>query len=611
MRASGKRRVDLAGGDTAMPQPRASDAVARPAKQATPDEDAEAVDRSSGGAQERSVDEGFSLGRASPAADSGFGLDTAPADVDPSFPVQAAPSAAGADVSAATQDEAKEDAGSAVKSNIRFMTQEAFEFFWNRGRHHFVRLGNQTVALKRAAAELKNRVVDEGGVIGLRPPSEFERYIEGRRAGKHLVRDASLETIEIAKLRREWEEAAASGDPDRMTRTANALIRAEAAESARAGREFPPPREQILNPTGRPIGDKREAGRLVADDAIGRASGKAAFAHMSPGGHVVHSRSGADPSHPHSDADVGPGEIARAPGPQADDDVGSGQITWDSAAGADGALPGEDVGSAVDAIVNSPPERRANALRQVRERLGDAAWEVVWQASPGSMAVDRMPEDNREDGLTSDLKSDDVPASNFGQRESAEATDRMVALRGNGGSIPAADLSLSIPLVDPPVRRKCEHDFCVPRDWRLRQPTSRGGWIIQQVKIETSWIDENGVPRHDIAYFYEAWYIPANSDRPIETLRRGDPPYPNDSIGFDGKPGTRGDVKFTVSARFYEGLSLDVDRFKRGNADAYAGNLFATVPTKTPQGLSVRNRNRSPVRSSNAVDREWNYSWGW
>jgi hypothetical protein len=94
-------------------------------------------------------------------------------------------------------------------------------------------------------------------------------------------------------------------------------------------------------------------------------------------------------------------------------------------------------------------------------------------------------------------------------------------------------------------------------------------------------------------------------------MTKGPPPHPNDSIGFDLKPGTKGDVTFTVSARFYEGLNLDGTRFQPGNAEQYAGELHATVPADTPESLEFRNPNGSVVRSTGPVDRAWTYSWGW
>jgi hypothetical protein len=117
--------------------------------------------------------------------------------------------------------------------------------------------------------------------------------------------------------------------------------------------------------------------------------------------------------------------------------------------------------------------------------------------------------------------------------------------------------------------------------------------------------------RSDVAYFYEAWYVPANSDRPVEQMRIGTPPYPNDSIGFNGRAGTKGDVTFTVSARFYEGLSLNMDLFKRNPRHPYAGRLLATAPTKRPQNVPFRNTTGQPVSSSAPVDRVFRHSWGW
>lgn len=311
-----------------------------------------------------------------------------------------------------------------------------------------------------------------------------------------------------------------------------------------------------------------------------------------------------------ADADAGPGEIATANGrvPQAasDADLPPGWMNENGHA----VLSQQQAQIAAKLIMQAPEEQRPELVRQFRERFGEAVMEqVAERLSPEgqrSAAADRLPNEVQWSGPVLLGPSDRLDSSSRGPRTELVATPQSFR-----GSIRGTNKSANNGLGDPEIKRKCTHQFCVQRDWRLQQKAGNWGWIIQRVTVETSWFDENGHPHHDVAHFYEAWYVPKGSDRPTETTTHGDPPYPNDFVGFDGKEGTRGDVKFTVSARFYEGLNLDGERFKRHNADAYAGRLLATVPTETPQDLEFRNPDGSAVPSTGAVDRTWTHSWGW
>ena len=344
-----------------------------------------------------------------------------------------------------------------------------------------------------------------------------------------------LESREIVEKRRAWEEAARSGDPDRMTRAANDLIRAIESETARLGpheaeRAFA---EDEGHPTGKsPAPDHR---RKDGDDL----SNKGPPSRRSDDGHKVYAIdpiTGAQRELPQSEAD-GPTDHAAT----------------------------EDVVSPIDDVKHNADQERAtsaNAIRTVEpDSRGAHQHEQIepWSRLEGGQPTRLLEEGGPQETVVgSHAELGPRPPGELVERSLHDGPGGGVELAAQrNGSIPSAALALENVLSDPPVDRPCEHSFCRRRDWKLKQRSARGGWVIQQVKIETSWIDGSG-PHNDVAYFYEAWYIPPGADTPTERMRIGNGPHPNDSIGFDGRPGTRGDVTFTVSTRFYEGL---VDRF--------------------------------------------------
>lgn len=131
----------------------------------------------------------------------------------------------------------------------------------DRAKEHHGRLNNFAAAFRIASREVSGRLYQrDDGVYDLKPPTKLELFVqEWAKGGKAAAPPAEPE--DVARLRRAWDEAARSGDPDRMTRAANDLIRAVTdarsrgeMPSARAG-ESDPTRE-ILNPQrGRSIGE--------------------------------------------------------------------------------------------------------------------------------------------------------------------------------------------------------------------------------------------------------------------------------------------------------------------------------------------------------------------
>lgn len=108
------------------------------------------------------------------------------------------------------------------------ISKRALDYFMDRYEGHFVRFNNMGAALRRAARDVKERVHRAGDVFDLKPQTPLEGYILSRLKGA-----APAEGSDVAARRRDWDEAKRTGDPDVMTRTANAVLRAsEGAEGA-------------------------------------------------------------------------------------------------------------------------------------------------------------------------------------------------------------------------------------------------------------------------------------------------------------------------------------------------------------------------------------------
>lgn len=234
------------------------------------------------------------------------------------------------------------------------ITTRAFDYFYDRAEQHFVRLNSMGAALKRAGRELRERVVENDGVFDLRPPNAIERYLASRAL--HARRATAWEPAEVATRRRDWDEAKRSGDPDAMTRTANALIRAAGQRHAQSNSHeaahspYPAPGptiEEILNP--------RDA---------------------------------------QSDADMPPGETARLP--QSDDEMPPGELARvsDYHALYPISIAGDEFGTGVDAGLHETARDSRSWLHELEQRFGRAPVEGEHWAlttTVGSMPGEVLP----------------------------------------------------------------------------------------------------------------------------------------------------------------------------------------------------------------------------
>ena len=114
-----------------------------------------------------------------------------------------------------------------------------------------------------------------------------------------------------------------------------------------------------------------------------------------------------------------------------------------------------------------------------------------------------------------------------------------------------------------PAHEDRERDWRI--EWRLKKPSSKGGWIVQKVDIVH--------PSGETTSHWEAWEVRPGKDR---TTRH---PVPHDTFSTSmqngGKP-LPGVYHIRSEARFHEGLQLP-ESFVRKNPQAqFAGELHST-----------------------------------
>jgi hypothetical protein len=277
------------------------------------------------------------------------------------------------------------------------ITRPALDHVDGLRRENFIRFGNMRIADHVTVGEAMERLTVRDGVIDLKPESPADRRIAERLRSKNIpAREseaAAGEQDDVARRRRDWDEAKRTGDPDAMTRTANALLRA--AEEARAHlgpqegaraapREGGPhPTRAILNPG-------------AIDQRFARAT------RNEPADTSTESIQG--------DVDVGPGQTAIATedgvhavvSPRANggdvgaDEVGTEQSQRSEAATHDGAPPGqfamapngpplwsaEQAHTVANAVASVPEEERLAMLLQLRQRFGSRVVRQVLELLP-------------------------------------------------------------------------------------------------------------------------------------------------------------------------------------------------------------------------------------
>lgn len=182
----------------------------------------------------------------------------------------------------------REDKGHAV---TRRVATESLD----RAKEHHGRLNNFGAAFRIASREVGARIYRRAdGVYDLKPPTELERFVQEWAKGA-TTQVVPSEPEDVAARRRAWEETARSGDPDRMTRAANDLIRAvtharSRGEMSAAGAGDADPMREILNPQrGRSIGEYGHAtheGAVLWPDVVQANNGTLTLDWYN-GGHVL------------------------------------------------------------------------------------------------------------------------------------------------------------------------------------------------------------------------------------------------------------------------------------------------------------------------------------
>ena len=162
-------------------------------------------------------------------------------------------------------------------------------------REGFVRFGDLGAAARYAAdlakSEFERIGTAQGWVLRRKPRNAFYNYMEGepgRRVGRPLVPATPTgdragrqgQSPEVAARRKDWEQAARSGDADAMTRTSNALIRAVERDRAASGAPPQPvqsdgrhPTSEILWPQAKPEGEGAGKSQGVMSEAAAIAKG--------------------------------------------------------------------------------------------------------------------------------------------------------------------------------------------------------------------------------------------------------------------------------------------------------------------------------------------------
>jgi hypothetical protein len=106
--------------------------------------------------------------------------------------------------------------------------------------------------------------------------------------------------------------------------------------------------------------------------------------------------------------------------------------------------------------------------------------------------------------------------------------------------------------------------------WHLSEPSSEGGWIVQEIKYRLDYLGTDRVPLVQEAHYWEAWRIEPGKSTTSSPL------WWDDRRGADVK-GTAVSIRYSVTAnaRFYEGLQLPPS-FRPGSVES-AGALPATT----------------------------------
>ena len=221
----------------------------------------------------------------------------------------------------------------------------------------------------------------------------------------------------------------------------------------------------------------------------------------------------------------------------------------------------------------------AELLLRLQESAGNTAVQRFLEAAATSGKLGRgIP---RPDEEMPPITGRDSPRSQYlstaKRLEEADAMSaeepaprlRMVTVPGAAraaGKLAAVSGRLGLKSAAPPTEKTCG-DFSWTVQWVLDKPSKKGGWIVQHVKTAFDLKDGAGKavdmkPKKegdlDPAWWpiWEAWQV--NADQKVTTYAEtGD--LADDTYGLGEYPDTKGKIKITGTATFYEGLTLPSD----------------------------------------------------
>jgi hypothetical protein len=122
--------------------------------------------------------------------------------------------------------------------------------------------------------------------------------------------------------------------------------------------------------------------------------------------------------------------------------------------------------------------------------------------------------------------------------------------------------------------------------WKLDRPSPAGGWVVQKVEVDrdVTDCDGNDSPASvsgglDPSWYplWEAWQIRAGQK--VTTYAQDNNDREDDTYGSDSQPDTKGSLKVTGTAEFYEGLSLPADFQVTNAAPTWILPATNTAPT--------------------------------
>ncbi len=123
----------------------------------------------------------------------------------------------------------------AAKDNQILLPKALVDDVYREARKNFALIPDMTFALAAGARTARDTWEHKDGKF-LRKDKPFANYIapkdDENDAPLPAAKDKPAESPTVAAARTRWDEAKKSGDPDRMTRTANDLLRAVEAERA-------------------------------------------------------------------------------------------------------------------------------------------------------------------------------------------------------------------------------------------------------------------------------------------------------------------------------------------------------------------------------------------